>query len=130
MGGAGGKKSTTNVTGGAVGATEGDTAAPEADLTFKAKRERNLQLKNKKKLKQVENEQRQQMEEQMLLADDINEREENEAVDGDAQGAEIERLRKINKTLRRKYQEASQEIKHLTKENESGKNEMLDIIRM
>ena len=110
----------------------GGESAPagEADLTFKAKREKNKQLKNKKMLKQVENEQRQQQEEEMLLADDINEREENEAVDGDTQGAEIQRLRKINKTLRRKYQEGNQEIKHLTKEHESGKNELLDIIRM
>lgn len=41
----------------------------------------------------------------MLLADDFNERENDgaEAADVDAQAAEIERLRKINKTLRRKY---------------------------
>lgn len=68
----------------------------------------------------------------MLLADDFNERDDTtaEAADAGAQAAEIERLRKINKTLRRKYQEANQEIKHLTKEHDSGKNELLDIIRM
>lgn len=43
----------------------------------------------------------------MLFADDVNDREDAEVVDGDAQSAEIERLRKINKTLRRKYQEAN-----------------------
>ena len=40
----------------------------------------------------------------MLLADDFNEREDPaESADTSAQAAEIERLRKINKTLRRKY---------------------------
>ena len=39
----------------------------------------------------------------MLLADDINEREEAGDTDVNQQAAEIERLRKINKTLRRKY---------------------------
>lgn len=42
------------------------------------------------------------MEEQMLLADDFNERD-TEETDVSQQAAEIERLRKINKTLRRKY---------------------------
>ncbi len=62
----------------------------------------------------------------MLLADDINERQEES---GDTK-AEIERLRTINKKLRRKYQEATQEIKDLGKEHERGKTELLDIIRM
>ena len=39
----------------------------------------------------------------MLLADDFNEREDIESADANQQAAEIERLRKINKTLRRKY---------------------------
>lgn len=38
----------------------------------------------------------------MLLADDFNERD-TEETDVSQQAAEIERLRKINKTLRRKY---------------------------
>lgn len=38
----------------------------------------------------------------MLLADDFNERD-TEDTDVSQQAAEIERLRKINKTLRRKY---------------------------
>lgn len=40
----------------------------------------------------------------MLLADDFNEREDvTDDADVSQQAAEIERLRKINKTLRRKY---------------------------
>lgn len=40
----------------------------------------------------------------MLLADDFNEREDvADDADVSQQAAEIERLRKINKTLRRKY---------------------------
>ena len=64
----------------------------------------------------------------MLLADDINERE--DPADGDEQAAELERLRNINKKLRSKYKEAQQEIKNLAKENDSNKTELLDIIRM
>lgn len=97
-------------------------------MSFKAKRERNKQLKTKKRLKLEEKEKLQQQEEQMLLADDATE---NQPVadDGD-QKAEIERLRTINKKLRRKYQEVSQEIKDLNKENDTNKTELLDIIRM
>ena len=40
----------------------------------------------------------------MLLADDINERE--DPADGDEQATELERLRNINRKLRNKYKEA------------------------
>ena len=64
----------------------------------------------------------------MLLADDINDREEDGSeVD---LAAEVQRLRTINKKLRLKYKEANQEIKALGKENESNKVELHDIIRM
>ncbi len=64
----------------------------------------------------------------MLLAEDDT-ADQTEAADGD-QNAEIERLRTINKKLRRKYKEVTQEIKDLTKENDTNKTELLDIIRM
>ena len=63
----------------------------------------------------------------MLLADDINDREDGSEVD---LAAEVQRLRTINKKLRLKYKEANQEIKALGKENESNKVELHDIIRM
>ena len=58
------------------------------------------------------------------------ENDEQTAASSSDQSSEIERLRKVNSTLRRKYQEATQEIKTLTKENDSNKTELLDIIRM
>lgn len=63
----------------------------------------------------------------MLLADDLNEREETQGGD---QAAEIDRLRAVNRKLRQKYQAAAQESKVLEKEHDTGKNELLDIIRM
>ena len=68
------------------------------------------------------------MEEEMLLADDVNERE--DPADGDEQAAELERLLNINKKLRSKYKQAQQEIRNLAKENDNNKTELLDIIRM
>lgn len=47
----------------------------------------------------------------MLLADD------NERDNGSELAVEIERLRGLNKKLRRKYQEASQEITDLSREH-------------
>ena len=113
---------------GSDGAAQNESAALENRLSFKAKRERNKQLKNKKRLKHEENEQKKLMEEEMLLADDVNERE--DPADGDEQAAELERLRNINKKLRSKYKQAQQEIKNLAKENDNNKTELLDSIRM
>ena len=70
--GGGAAKAESGAAGGALkaegenGVPSGGAAGEEAqqhNLTFKAKREAHKQLKNKKMLKQVENEQRQQMEE-------------------------------------------------------------------
>ena len=79
----------------------------------------------------MEAEQQKQEEEEMLMEDkERGENDEQTAASSSDQSSEIERLRKVNRTLRRKYQEATQEIKTLTKENDSNKTELLDIIRM
>jgi len=95
--------------------------------SFQAKRERNVQLMNKRKQKHQEVAEQQQKEEQMLLAEDSFDRVEPKS--SDQQAEEIERLRNINRKLRRKYQEAEQEIKQLAKEQSSNKDELLDIVR-
>mmetsp|Transcript_41097 Transcript_41097/g.53921 ORF Transcript_41097/g.53921 Transcript_41097/m.53921 type:complete len:97 (-) Transcript_41097:865-1155(-) len=82
---------------------------------------------NKRKQKKQETEQRQQQEEEMLFAEESFDRE--EPSNNEQQAVEIERLRTINKKLRRKYQEAAQEIKTLTREADSNKDELLDIVR-
>ena len=55
-----------------------DSEGTENRMTFKAKREKNIQLKNKRDLKKkeaAEAAEREEQEEAMLLADDVNDRE-------------------------------------------------------
>ena len=75
-----------------------------------------------------------QKEEEMLFAEDSTDETSTTSKTKDKgladSGPEIARLKGIIKKLRRKYKEAAEEIKDLTKEYAENKGELLDIIRI